>query len=259
MSKALEKSKKFNRFWMWWNIIESIVILAAGVLAIVAGIKNDASGNMEKVLAYVISGFIILDGILRIVLYFFRYRKGDELTPLVIAGFELSLGTLLLVLEIKAAIVIVALINFIAIVLMVMGALVLTYSIFQIVRKYASLVIPVSTIVLAAVLIGVGIAITILYNSQDTHQQLVLIMTGSIMVIVGLAQFIITLITAKKAKKEINQFEQEEQGNFQVVKSEGNASKKKEAEEPEIIEAEEARDEQAPEQIEGPKALENKD
>ncbi len=257
MSKALEKSKKLNRFWMWWNIVEAVIILAAGILAIVAGVRNDSSGNMENVLAYAISGFIILDGILRIVVYFFRYRKGDEVTPLILAGFQVSIGALLLVLQIKANIVIVALINFISIVLMVMGLLILTYSIFQIVRKYAALVIPVSTIVLAAVLIGVGIAITILYNSQDTHQQLVLIMTGSIMSIVGLAQFIVTMITAKKAKKEINQYEKEEQGNYDVVDSEKQIAPEKKRKTPEVIEAEEAQEN--PTQIEGPKALENKE
>ena len=257
MSKALEKSKKLNRFWMWWNIVEAVIILAAGILAIVAGVRNDSSGNMENVLAYAISGFVILDGILRIVVYFFRYRKGDEVTPLILAGFQVSIGALLLVLQIKANIVIVALINFISIVLMVMGVLILTYSIFQIVRKYAALVIPVSTIVLAAVLIGVGIAITILYNSQDTHQQLVLIMTGSIMSIVGLAQFIVTMITAKKAKKEIKQYEKEEQGNYDVVDSEKKIAPEQKAETPEVIEAEEAHED--PTQIEGPKAIENKE
>lgn len=257
MSKALEKSKKLNRFWMWWNIVEAVIILAAGILAIVAGVRNDSSGNMENVLAYAISGFVILDGILRIVVYFFRYRKGDEVTPLIIAGFQVSIGALLLVLQIKANIVIVALINFISIVLMVMGVLILTYSIFQIVRKYAALVIPISTIVLAAVLIGVGIAITILYNSQDTHQQLVLIMTGSIMSIVGLAQFIVTMITAKKAKKEINQYEKEEQGNYDVVDSKKQNAPEQKAKTPEVIEAEEAHED--PTQIEGPKAIENKE
>ncbi|MBQ9457436.1 MAG: hypothetical protein IJU64_02885 [Bacilli bacterium] len=257
MSKALEKSKKLNRFWMWWNIVEAVIILAAGILAIVAGVRNDSSGNMENVLAYAISGFVILDGILRIVVYFFRYRKGDEVTPLILAGFQVSIGTLLLVLQIKANIVIVALINFISIVLMVMGVLILTYSIFQIVRKYAALVIPISTIVLAAVLIGVGIAITILYNSQDTHQQLVLIMTGSIMSIVGLAQFIVTMITAKKAKKEIKQYEKEEQGNYDVVDSKKQNAPEQKAETPEVIEAEEAHED--PAQIEGPKAIENKE
>ena len=257
MSKALEKSKKLNHFWMWWNIVEAVIILAAGILAIVAGVRNDSSGNMENVLAYAISGFVILDGILRIVVYFFRYRKGDEVTPLILAGFQVSIGALLLVLQIKANIVIVALINFISIVLMVMGVLILTYSIFQIVRKYAALVIPISTIVLAAVLIGVGIAITILYNSQDTHQQLVLIMTGSIMSIVGLAQFIVTMITAKKAKKEINQYEKEEQGNYDVVDSEKQITPEQKAETPEVIEAEEAHED--PTQIEGPKAIENKE
>ena len=83
------------------------------------------------------------------------------------------------------------------------------------------------------------------------------IMTGSIMSIVGLAQFIVTMITAKKAKKEIKQYEKEEQGNYDVVDSKKQNAPEQKAETPEVIEAEEAHED--PAQIEGPKAIENKE
>ena len=60
---------------------------------------------------------------------------------------------------------------------------------------------PVLEILFSAILIGVGITILVLYYKEN-NANIVLILTGSILSIAGIAQGIITLITLKKNKKE---------------------------------------------------------
>lgn len=257
MNKSLNTAKKLNTFWFWWNIVEALVILAGGVLAIFAGVKNSASGNIETILAYAISSFIVLDGLLRIIMFFPKYSKGDELTPLVIAGFEVSIGVLLMILEIKHSMVIEALVNLIAVLLIVMGALILAFSIFQIVRRLTSLVMPIGQIILGAVLIGVGVAVIILHNTSDTQRQLVLIMTGTILVLVALTQFIVTLITHHHRKKDIAAAENAEIGNYEIedAKPSRKGKKKSIPSSEEIVDVEE----EEKMSLNGPKAIEHKD
>ena len=82
MSEAIEKQKRINKFWFWWNLIESIVLFAGGVLAIVAGILSGVEGNqtpegIENAVAYAVAAFVILDGLLRIVMFLARIQKGE--------------------------------------------------------------------------------------------------------------------------------------------------------------------------------------
>ena len=266
MNKSLQLHKKLNTFWFWWNIVEAVVILAGGAVAIFAGIRSigavDAAPNqVETVLAYSIASFIVLDGSLRIVMFFPRYAKGDEVTPLVIAGFEVSLGILLMILEIKHSMVIESIVNLISILLIVMGGLFLAFSILQIVRRYVSVVMPIGQIILGALLIGVGIAIIILHNTSSAQRPVVLIMTGTTMCFVALSQFIITLINNSHHKKDIAEAEAEETGNYQIAeqssanRNKGKAITKNHGE---VVETEEIDDDENRPAIEGPKAIPHK-
>ena len=276
MSDFLEKRKKLNKFWLWWNLIEGLVVLAAGVLAIFAGVRNDSSAaNIDKVLGYAISIFVVLDGIFRVVMYFVKYEKGVDSTPLLIAGFEIALGALLIYIQVKySGLLIEALIAFVAIALMVVGALMLTNAIFQITRLHEKLVMPIATIILDAILIGVGVAVLILSSSQDYHNTVTMIMTGAILSIIGLSLVIFAIFTAKKDKKQIEKYEAEEEGDFDVAgtkKGKGKKGKKDPIvaaepadviQEAEVIEPENHEvlsHEGNPDQISGPRAIENKD
>ena len=274
MSQATKKQRKINKFWFIWNVIESLVLFSGGVLAIVAGVlagKNGSSPQgVESAIAYSVSGFIILDGILRIVMYLARFEKDSEQSPLVIAGFEVSLGILLILLQTHFTdghIFTYMVVNLIAIILMVMGALLLIYAIYVIARHYAKLFMPVVEILFAAILVGVGVVIEVLYNTESSRDQLVLIMTGSILCLAAIGMFVITLVTRAKAKKELDQAEREEEGDYRV--EDGN--KKRAAkpadivDEPEIIDADPVppssseEPQEKPKKIKGPKALENHD
>lgn len=244
MSEYLEKRKKWNRFWLWWNVIEGLVVLTAGVLAIVGGIQNsNTDGSIDNVLAYAIASFIVLDGIFRVVMFFVRYEKGIEYQPLIVAGFEVSLGTLLILIQLKhSGLLIESLVTFISIALMAIGALLLTTAVFKITKLHEKLVMPIAIIVLAAILVGVGVAIMILSNTQEYHNTLTMIMTGSTLSIVGAAFIFLAIFTARKDKKDIKKAEAEENGDYALVENKGGKPGKGKQEvtkaEPEIKDAE---------------------
>ncbi|MCR5348756.1 MAG: hypothetical protein K6E59_04035 [Bacilli bacterium] len=215
MAKKEKKKKgRLNAFWFGWNIIESIILFVGGVLAIVAGALGETSQGanqpISNTVAYVISAFVILDGILRIVLHLAYYEKNDEPTPMMIAGFEISLGTLLIILQATHGLFIEAATHLISIALMVVGALLLVYAIFFIARKLAKLFMPLLEILFSAVLIAVGVTVEILYSTESTRDRLGLIMIGAILVIAAIAIFVIAIITHNKSKKEREEKEAEE-------------------------------------------------
>ena len=266
MSKELEKQHRLTNLWFVWNIVEAFILLGGGILAIVAGIlraqNGDTGGNVaESVTAYIIATFVILDGLLRLVLYFAKYRDGDELTPLVIAGVEISLGVFLILLQAAYGygIFTYTIVNLVAIVLMVMGTLVLAFSIFQIARRLVKLTMPVTQILIGSIVIGVGVTIEVLYNTESSRQMLVLILTGVILCTAAIAMFIITIISHKKAKKVLNTAKRAENGDFDIEPVDKRANRRKEdidgaveVDEINHIEGDE------PKALSGPKALKNK-
>ena len=274
MSREIKKLRKLNKFWLTWNIMESLVLLAGGVLAIVAGIISESgSSNIENAIAYTVGSFVILDGILRIILFLSRYREGSEQSPMVIAGFEISMGILLFLLQTKFAadhIFTFTVVNFVAIILIVMGALVMTVAIFSIVRRMAKLFMPVVEILFSAILMGVGIVIEVLFNTENSRQKLVLILTGVILTLAAIGMLIVTIVSWRKGKKELDQAEDEEYGDYEIDDDGPRKRRRKvdvvEPKPAEIIEAQEYVDEQ-PDQnnpqdrnsLGGPRAIGRKD
>ena len=253
MSEAIQKQKKLNKFWLTWNLVESIVLFAGGILAIVAGIIAVQNGgstnpNIENAIAYVVASFVILDGILRIAMYLLRGQTDEEQSPLVISGFEISLGVLLILIQSKFTI---------AIILMVMGALLMVYAIYLIAKKHGKLFMPVMEILFSAILVGVGIVIEVLYNTESSREQLVLIMTGSVLCLAAIGMFAITLITRRKTKKEIDLAEKEERGDYAVAKEPIPQKEKpivEEAKPADIVDVEETEPDK-PKAIKGPKGI----
>lgn len=270
MSKEIKKQLKVTKFWFIWNLIESLILLGGGVLAIVSGILNEGdpstSGNIENIIAYVIGAFVILDGLLRIILFMTKFRDGDELTPMIVAGFELSLGTLLILLQTTFAgahIFTYTIVNFVAIAMMVMGTLVLAFAIFQIARKMAKLTMPITQILVGAIVIGVGIAIEVLYNTESSRQMLVLILTGAILCVAAVAMFIITLVANHKNKKALEQAQREENGDYDVDDDGPRVYRKPtvvdEPKQADIVDVQETvPPSETPEALPGPRALKNK-
>ena len=211
MAKEKQKNGRLSQFWFVWNIIESIILFVGGVLAIVAGAIEqggaEPSAPVEHAVAYVVASFVILDGLLRIVMHLAHYEKNDEATPMIIAGFEISLGVLFILLQAKYNSFTYMIINLVAIIMMVIGVLLLVYAIFFIAKKLAKLFMPILEILFSAVLVGIGITIEVLYNTESAKNRLVLILIGTILVVAAIAMFVIAIITHRKAKKGLTEDE----------------------------------------------------
>ena len=234
MSKETEKKKKIAKVWTIWNTIEAVLLIASGIMSIVAGAlhkpgEQGAAQQLEQMLAYFVAGFVILDGILRVILYLARFKKNDDRSPFVTSGFEIAAGTLIILMQVKYNdFFVYGIVNFVAVLLMVMGLLLLVFAIYVLVKKYEKLTMPVLEILLAAILIGVGVAIEIMYNTSDSREKLVLIMAGAILLVAGMAMLIFTMVVSKKDKKQTKQFEDEEKGTYQIVDAQEQPAKKAE-------------------------------
>lgn len=265
MSEVIQKQRKLNKFWFIWNLVEALILFVGGVLSIVAGVISANQGSaapssVENAVAYVVGAFIILDGILRVVMYLSRGSREEEGSPLVLAGFEISLGILLVLIQTHFTnehIFTYMVVNLVAIILMVVGGLLLTFAIYQIARKHAKLTMPVLEILFAAILFGVGVVVEVLYNTESSRSQLVLIMIGSILCLASIGMLIANLLTRAKAKKELDKAEKEENGDYEVAKSSIPSKKKAKAKPAEVIDASE--EVKPAEVIEGPKAIEHKE
>lgn len=199
--KKTDEQAKFPKIWFIWNLVEALLILTAGVLSIVFGVMNDQSGSkpIETTIAAVIGAFIILDGILRIIMVLLRYKESEE-SVMLVGGFEITAGIVVIIFH---TLFVQLIINFLSIFLMVIGALMLLFSILTIVRKADKMFMPVLEIIFGALLLALGVAVMILYKNANTGNQVVLIVIGVVMAAFGVTQAIIALISYRKKKKQI--------------------------------------------------------
>ena len=95
-------------------------------------------------------------------------------------------------------------VNFLGVLLLVIGFLFVLFSIIMIARKNSpTFFMPIIEIVFGAILLAIGLTILILYYGSDIgmRNKVTLIVIGAVMAIAGLAQAIITGISLRKAKK----------------------------------------------------------
>ncbi len=245
----IKESKGLNKFWTIWNIVEDVILLAAGVLAIVFGCINgneDVRGVMSTIITYAIAAFIILDGLLRLIMTLLKVKNSGDESIMLVSGFEITLGIVAMV--VLKTVLIEAMVYFIAIGAIVIGAMFLAFSIVSLVRKAVEkFAMPILEIVFGGILIGVGLYIIILYNvSAEAKNRICLILTGSVLSIVAIALAIITLISCKKRKnkalvpanKEKGKRSKQEKKETKKEEAEVKEAEIQEKEEPKVIEAE---------------------
>ncbi|MCR5491658.1 MAG: DUF308 domain-containing protein [Bacilli bacterium] len=195
-----EKSKRMKKLWFIWNLVEALLMLAAGVLAIVFGVmtkqsgSNDPNPTIETTVAAVIGAFVILDGILRIIMVLAHYKQTEQ-SVMLIGGFEITAGIVTILFH---DIFVRFLVTFLSVFLLVIGALMLIFSIYAIAKRIGKLYMPVLEIIFGALMLGLGVAITIMYYNGESSNQIVLIVVGVIMAAFGITQAIIALVSYKK-------------------------------------------------------------
>ena len=192
-----EVKGSMRKVWAIWNYAEALLLIAAGVLAILFR-DNE---TLQQIVSYVVGGFVILDGVLRFILVLAKYQKSQGSSILLISALEITIGILVILLYdsfIKIAV------QFLFLFLMTIGGLFLIYSIYAIVRKYAdNLFMPILEIVFAAIMIGLGVTICVLYNQNaDQFNIAIMITLGVILIMVGIGIFAITTSTLIKLKEK---------------------------------------------------------
>lgn len=207
-NKAPKKRKgpklfNFEKFWCWWNLAEAALILGAGICAIVCGAlyDKDNAGSvvvLNHVLPYVVGGFVSMDAILRIVLGLNARGKETDESVMLIGGFELTAGILVMIFHDQFTRLI---INAIGTLIIVIGTLLVLFSAMAIIKKSKKLFVPILEIVFASILVGVGIAIFILYYMTSSTDQVVLLISGIIFTIIGLGQGIVTAAKLHKLNR----------------------------------------------------------
>ena len=243
----IKESKGLNKFWTIWNIVEDVILLAAGVLAIVFGCINgndNARNVINTIMTYAIASFIILDGLLRLIMTLLKVKTSGDESIMLVSGFEITLGIVMMI--VLKTVLIEAMVYFIAVGAIVIGSMFLAFSIVSLARKAVEkYAMPILEIIFGGILIGVGLYIIILYNvSPEAKNRICLILTGSVLAIVAIALAITTLISCKKRKSK---------ALVPVDKEKGKRSKKEKKEpkkeEPEVKEAE-VKDKEDPKMIE---------
>lgn len=222
MAKKEKKDKsRVEKFWGVWNVAEAILLMVAGLLAIVVGAisvaapdqqgMQDTARVMGNIVPFVTGVFIVMDAAMRVILSFTKFRKETDESAMMVGAFEATVGIILMIFfqnftELVA--------DFVAIFMICIGVLLIIFSIYSIATRRAKIFIPILEIIFSAMLIGVGIVILIIYyqsNGDASRQRLVLIITGAILFITGIVFLVMTRITRKKQDKEKEEEEERQQ------------------------------------------------
>lgn len=195
----------FDRFWGIWNLVEALIVLVAGVFGIVFGIQSlgkdsgNAGGWIQIVLPFMVGAFVAMDAILRIITVFFKKEKQTDESVMLTSGFELTAAIVVMIMHDQFTRL---MIYGVAVLLIVIGALLITFSVFAIVRRSKKLFVPIFEIVFAAVLVAVGIAVLVLYASKADNNGIVLLIAGIVFCLASIAWGAIAIINMIKAKKK---------------------------------------------------------
>ena len=194
--------RKMYKVWATWNYIEAFLLLAAGICGVVFSATGNVSAEspINLVLSLVVGIFVVLDGILRLVMSFYSFASSEE-SIMLVAGFEVAMGATIIL---SYTVFIDILVKFIAVLLIVIGLLLVLFSIFTIVKKTSKLFMPILEILFGAILVAVGITILVMYFGNDvgTTNKITVLLVGIIMVLAAVAQAVIASIQFKKSKKK---------------------------------------------------------
>ena len=194
----------FDRFWGIWNLVEAVIVLVAGAFGIVFGIQSLGKdsrmdgGWIQTILPFTVGAFVAMDAVLRIITVFYKKEKQTDESVMLTSGFELTAAIVVMIMHDQFTRL---MIYGVAVLLIVIGALLITFSVFAIVRRSKKLFVPIFEIVFAAVLVAVGIAVLILYSAANNNG-IVLLIAGIVFCLASIAWGVIAVINMVKASKK---------------------------------------------------------
>jgi hypothetical protein len=212
--KPLDVSRG-STFWVAWNFVEAMLLLVAGILAIV----YNANEGLQDTIIRVVGIFMIIGGSLRILMNFMpviatsateeaakiEARKNLSYNFVVGGSIELAMGITLTAMS-SSNDVISAIVEFlslfIGIVCIVGGVSFLLFAIAFIISKLYKLYMPILEIIFGCALIALGSVVIVYMSDKQVFMQVVLIIVGIVMILTSLGIFVDTIKTMSDASKD---------------------------------------------------------
>lgn len=210
--------KKMYRVWAIWQIVEALLLIAAGVLTIIFSSNPD----LYRWIFIAVGSFIILDGVLRILIPFFNKDPKDN--TLFIGVLELTFG---IVMILQSETIIGLLMYFIGVLLFVIASVAIADGVLRIVRKKESLFFPVFEFIASLVFIAVGVIVFIAIKEAKL-QNVVLIIVGVILILIAIFEIAVTIKGLVRRKRREKEKASEETAPVKVKKEAKPARPKKE-------------------------------
>ncbi|MCQ2772251.1 MAG: hypothetical protein MJ238_03130 [Bacilli bacterium] len=197
-------------------LVEAALLIAGGVISII----YSGSEWLQRGIFLIVGIFVILMGTAKIALNFIPVimaKKLDEEKKAIFRGYfgmdmimtgvvQIIVGIIMVVLFAKGLALISMLMDVIAmalgIILIVSAGVLILFSTGFIISKMYPLFVGITYYIFSAILVGVGIFILVYVNSNPGFQRIVLIITGAILVLIGIIFAISAIREAVKAKKE---------------------------------------------------------
>ena len=199
--------KRGSISWLIWNLVESVILIAGGVMCVVFCNNTD----FQKTALLIVGILVSLDAVLRLSLGVIDVlRIGDkaimrtDYVEAAAGSLELALGIVLILsyTESSSLEVVFKFIGlFIGIFLITIGAVAIVYAIVYIVKKMNLLIANIFSIIGAGIIVALGVMAIIYLTKQDTIMLIFLIILGLVLIASGVILGILTISIASKVKK----------------------------------------------------------
>ncbi len=199
--------KRGSISWLIWNLVESVILIAGGVMCVVFCNNVD----FQKTALLIVGILVAVDAVLRLALGVIDViRIGEhavmrtDYIEAATGSLELALGIVLILSYTESAsleIVFKFIGLFIGIFLITVGAVAMVYAIVYIVKRMNLLIANIFSIIGAVLLIALGAMAIVYLTKQDTIMLIFLIILGLVLIAAGLILGVLTISIANKLKK----------------------------------------------------------
>lgn len=202
--------KRGSISWLIWNLVESVILVAGGVMCIVFCNNTD----FQKTALLIVGILVAVDAALRLTLGVIDViRIGDhavmrtDYVEAATGSLELALGIILILSYTESAsleVVFKFVGLFIGIFLITIGAVAVVYAIVYIVKKMNLLIANIFSIIGAVLVIALGVMAIVYLTKQDTIMLIFLIILGLVLIGSGIALGVLTITIGNKLKRAKN-------------------------------------------------------
>lgn len=202
--------KRGSISWLIWNLVESVILIAGGVMCIVFCNNTD----FQKTALLIVGILVAVDAALRLTLGVIDViRIGDhavmrtDYVEAATGSLELALGIILILSYTESAsleVVFKFVGLFIGIFLITIGAVAVVYAIVYIVKKMNLLIANIFSIIGAVLVIALGVMAIVYLTKQDTIMLIFLIILGLVLIGSGVALGVLTITIGNKLKRAKN-------------------------------------------------------